>query len=195
MCKVQGYTSDASFSFSPLALSFCGSLSPLLPPSHGRQLDFKGMISGQPLPTMSAEGIRKQRRVVELEAMFKPQDLLQIRQAFEETDLDGSGAIDAVELDILLNGKLKGQLTPAQLQDLMATVDDDEDAEIEWCEFLAMMHDAQTNVEGNLLGELISKAFVIDTRPTFLQEGDPDHVKEIDLPVIPGKNRWVWGEW
>ena len=148
---------------SNLSLSRSGSLSLLCHPSHGRQLDFKGLLSGQPLSTMSAEGIRKQRRVV--------------------------------ELDILLNGKLKGQLTPAQLQDLMATVDDDEDAEIEWCEFLAMMHDAQTSVEGNLLGEMISKAFVIDTRPTFLQEGDPDHVKEIELPVIPGKNRWVWGEW
>ena len=63
-----------------------------------------------------------------------------LRTAFNMFDQDGSGKIDASELNVLLSGEdFKDVYTPEQLTQAIAEVDENGDGEIDFNEFMTMM--------------------------------------------------------
>ena len=63
-----------------------------------------------------------------------------LRTAFNMFDQDGSGKIDASELNVLLSGEdFKDVYTPEQLAQAIAEVDENGDGEIDFNEFMTMM--------------------------------------------------------
>ena len=63
-----------------------------------------------------------------------------LRTAFNMFDVDGSGKIDASELDRLLSGDdFKGIYTDEQLKEAIAEIDKNGDGEIDFEEFANMM--------------------------------------------------------
>jgi hypothetical protein len=72
------------------------------------------------------------------EEMLTAEHIAEFKEVFTAFDADGSGAIDASELKVVL--KQFGQdLTTAEVNLIIEEVDDDNDGEIDWEEFLAMM--------------------------------------------------------
>ena len=161
-------------------------------------LDLKALLRADLPGKLSADEVAYRTKVAELEAMFTAKELASLKRAFEETDLDGSGAISVEELDILLNVAMKGKITKDQVAELMNSVSDDKEAELEWDGFLELMLDAGSS-GGSILGEVMSKALNLEgvggdgtgsggKRLSFMGTGDDflDNVMTISLPAIPG---------
>ena len=78
------------------------------------------------------------------ERAMSPRKLEELRELFHLCDADGNGSVSPEELFNVLRDKTDeggGVLTLDQISKLVSMVDENENAELEWDEFIEMMKD------------------------------------------------------
>ena len=75
-----------------------------------------------------------------IQSNFSPEELREHRELFESFDTDGSGEIDAEELQQLC-GTLGNKLSLAEAEEMIADIDVDGNGLVDFNEFLSMMLD------------------------------------------------------
>ena len=75
-----------------------------------------------------------------IQSNFSPEELRDHRELFESFDTDGSGEIDAEELQQLC-GTLGNKLSLAEAEEMIADIDVDGNGLVDFNEFLSMMLD------------------------------------------------------
>ncbi|KAJ1295644.1 hypothetical protein BS78_01G238700 [Paspalum vaginatum] len=88
-----------------------------------------------------------------------PQKRKEIKEAFDLFDIDGSGTIDARELNVAMRA-LGFEMTPEQINQMIAEVDKDGSGTIDFDEFVHMMTDKMG--ERDAREELVKAFRVID---------------------------------
>ena len=95
-----------------------------------------------------------------LQRAFTREQIARYKGEFKSIDSDGSGALCEAELRVLVDA-LGEHVEDEQLTEMMAEVDADASGEVDFGEFLAMMHDLRSsNAAGSKLGALVNRAGV-----------------------------------
>eukprot|EP00930_Biecheleria_cincta_P032497 TRINITY_DN2255_c0_g1_i1.p1 TRINITY_DN2255_c0_g1~~TRINITY_DN2255_c0_g1_i1.p1 ORF type:complete len:1253 (-),score=208.03 TRINITY_DN2255_c0_g1_i1:335-4093(-) len=115
---------------------------------------------------------------------FTKEELVKLRELFEETDLDGSGDINTLELGDLF--RMRGyRVTVDALTGYLLEVDEDQSGELSWMEFLMLMG---LHRQGELL--LIKEAFDAHAEKGRLKEDQVmPAVQSIRHEVIESSSR------
>ena len=90
-----------------------------------------------PRPCYARQG---QHKMSSIQSNFSPEELREHRELFESFDTDGSGEIDAEELQQLC-GTLGNKLSLAEAEEMIADIDVDGNGLVDFNEFLSMMLD------------------------------------------------------
>jgi hypothetical protein len=121
--------------------------------------------------------------LLQVEALFTPQDLKALRDQFESADTDGSGSIDAEEMGTIC-AELGEKLSKKQLRALIKEVDTNGNGTVEWEEFLGAMFEKRKNARKNGKGLLEKFSIKLEAANRKKEEQIKARIAEAEVKAV-----------